>query len=97
MTHVPQSPDGLDCSNCPDGTYEEGRVTRAFERGETVVVVRKVPAHVCDTCGDSLVGQAELTHLHSIVESAEKLDADSLVCEYGEEEAPTGKNGHTVG
>lgn len=43
---------GAPCMNCPEGEYEAGTVTRTLEDGPTVLVVKEVPALVCDTCGD---------------------------------------------
>lgn len=91
MEHVPDIPDGLECMNCPEGTYEEGEVTKAFERDESVVVVRGIPAYVCEVCGDALLGRAEMERLHTILDRADKLEAESLVCQFGEEKTPTGE------
>ena len=96
MAHAPQSPEGLRCTNCPEGTYEESETTETIERNETVVVVREIPAHVCDTCGDVLLGRAEIGRLHSIVDSAEELGVDSIVCRYGEDEISIGASERSI-
>lgn len=42
----------MNCVVCKSGTTTLGTTTVTLERGATVVVVRHVPAHVCDNCGE---------------------------------------------
>jgi YgiT-type zinc finger domain-containing protein len=62
---------GHPCRQCPEGTYEKGTVTETLERGDTVVVVKDVPALVCDVCGNSLLAEEEVERLQRILEQAE--------------------------
>jgi len=62
---------GQSCRQCPEGTYEKGTITETLERGDTVVVVKDVPALVCDVCGTSLLAAEELERLQTILERAE--------------------------
>ena len=62
---------GQSCRQCPEGTYEKGAVTEILERDETVVVVKGVPAHVCDVCGNSLLAAEEVDRLQALLERAE--------------------------
>lgn len=62
---------GHPCRQCPEGTYEKGTITETLERGNTVVVVKDVPALVCDVCGDSLLAAEEVERLQNILERAE--------------------------
>lgn len=39
------------CPVCKNGTLREGTTTVTLERGETLVIFKKVPADVCDNCG----------------------------------------------
>lgn len=43
----------MNCPLCKTGVLKPGTRTNLFERGETVLVVRDVPALVCNQCGDS--------------------------------------------
>jgi YgiT-type zinc finger domain-containing protein len=61
---------GQPCRQCPEGTYEKGVVTETLERGDTVVVVKDVPALVCDVCGNSLLAAEEVKRLQHILEQA---------------------------
>jgi len=40
------------CSLCRNGTTKAGYVTVTVERGGTTVVLRDVPAAVCENCGE---------------------------------------------
>ena len=51
---------GHPCRQCPEGSYEKGTVTETLERDDTVVVVKDVPALVCDACRDSLLAAEEV-------------------------------------
>jgi YgiT-type zinc finger domain-containing protein len=62
---------GQSCRQCPEGTYEKGTVTETLERRDTVVVVKDVPALVCDVCGNSLLAAEEVERLQAILERAE--------------------------
>lgn len=62
---------GPPCRQCPEGTYEKGTVTETLERGDTVVVVKDVPALVCDVCGNALLAAEEVEHLQRILEQAQ--------------------------
>lgn len=62
---------GHPCRQCPEGTYEKGTITETLERGDTVVVVKDVPALVCDVCGNSLLAANEVERLQRILKQAE--------------------------
>ena len=62
---------GHSCRQCPEGSYEKGTVTETLERDDTVVVVKDVPALVCDVCRDSLPAAEEVERLQNILEQTE--------------------------
>ncbi len=66
--------DGTPCLNCPEGEYEAGTVTRILESeaggGPTVLVVKEVPALVCDTCGDAAFSEKVSERLEELVTEA---------------------------
>lgn len=41
----------MTCIPCKHGETAPGVVTKTFDRGTTLVVIRHVPAEVCQTCG----------------------------------------------
>lgn len=40
------------CSICKSGSLHAGHATVTLERGRSVIVIRGVPAMVCDQCGE---------------------------------------------
>ncbi|MEX2565924.1 MAG: type II toxin-antitoxin system MqsA family antitoxin [Cyclobacteriaceae bacterium] len=52
----------MECTLCKTGTTEKGHVTVTLEKGETIVLIKKVPAEVCTNCGHYYLS-AEMTQL----------------------------------
>lgn len=42
----------MNCVLCRHGETRPGFVTVTLQRGETTVVLKQVPAEVCDNCGE---------------------------------------------
>jgi YgiT-type zinc finger domain-containing protein len=42
----------MKCALCKNGETKPGRVTVSLNRGETVIVIKDVPADVCVNCGE---------------------------------------------
>ncbi len=51
----------MKCSICRTGETAVGKVTVTLQRGETTVVIKDVPAEVCDNCGEYFLSEA-ITH-----------------------------------
>lgn len=86
MEHSDPNLTGMDCEQCPEGTYERGTTTEMYDRDGTVFVVRNVPAWVCDTCGDSLVDHYQMRVIERTIEKVDDVNVDSFVWKYGEKE-----------
>ena len=44
--------DSMSCVICRNGKTHNGHVTVTVQRGETTVILKRVPADVCDNCGE---------------------------------------------
>ncbi len=42
----------MKCILCKQGETQPGEVTVTLEHGETIVVFKKVPADICENCGE---------------------------------------------
>lgn len=71
--------EGTSCFNCPEGEYRTGKTTRTLERGETVLVVKEVPALVCDKCGDAAFSEAVSERLETLINDASSTGVESEV------------------
>jgi YgiT-type zinc finger domain-containing protein len=49
---VPQEAQAVNCVVCRHGETKPGFTTFAVERNGAILVVRGVPARVCENCGD---------------------------------------------
>jgi YgiT-type zinc finger domain-containing protein len=45
----------MNCLICKEGLYEIGVVTVMLSRGEASVIIKGVPARVCDLCGEYIL------------------------------------------
>ena len=45
----------MKCAICRNGTTTDGYITTVLERDQTTVVFKKVPAQICDNCGEEYV------------------------------------------
>jgi len=42
----------MKCVICKSGETSPGEVTVTLQRGDTTVIIKQVPADVCDNCGE---------------------------------------------
>ena len=42
----------MKCTVCKNGEAKPGTATVTLQRGETTVILKEVPADVCDNCGE---------------------------------------------
>jgi YgiT-type zinc finger domain-containing protein len=47
----------MKCVICKNGETQPGKTTVTLERGGTTLVVKGVPARVCDNCGEAYVDE----------------------------------------
>lgn len=52
----------MECTLCKSGTTENGHVTVTLEKGNTIVLIKAVPADICTTCGHYYLSE-EMTKL----------------------------------
>lgn len=62
----------MKCSLCRTGETKPGKTTETYEIGGTVVVVRGVPAEVCQQCGETYTDEATTRQLERIVEESRR-------------------------
>lgn len=62
------------CALC-GGTRSPGRVTFSTDLGEGVVVVRRVPATVCEQCGEEWIDDATAAELERRAQDARQRGA----------------------
>ncbi|MDN5848606.1 MAG: type II toxin-antitoxin system MqsA family antitoxin [Nitrococcus sp.] len=72
----------MNCVICKTGSTASGRATVTLERGNTVVVVKGVPAQVCEDCGEYYLNEAVAARVYSQGEAAVARHAEVEVLRY---------------
>ena len=62
----------MKCVICKHGEVTSGTTTITLERGTTTLVIKGVPARVCQTCGEEYVDEATTTDLLAAAAAAER-------------------------
>jgi YgiT-type zinc finger domain-containing protein len=60
----------MTCPTCQTGETSPGTATKMLERGSTLVIVRHVPADVCDRCGAPLYEGLVVEQLLALLDEA---------------------------
>lgn len=60
----------MKCVICKHGTTQAGKATVTLERKETTLVIKGVPADVCDNCGEEYVDDKTTARLLNTAEEA---------------------------
>ncbi|MDA8409390.1 MAG: type II toxin-antitoxin system MqsA family antitoxin [Treponema sp.] len=48
----------MKCLICKEGLYQDGLTTVFLTRGESSIIIKGVPARVCDQCGEYILDSA---------------------------------------
>lgn len=59
----------MKCSICKKGETSPGTATVTLERGRLTLVVKAVPAEVCDNCGEKYIDEKATAELLAKLES----------------------------
>ena len=58
----------MKCALCRTGETKPGKTTETYEIGSAVVVLRGVPADVCQQCGEAYTSEATTRQIEKIVD-----------------------------
>ena len=72
----------MTCVICKHGETKLGTTRIAVERGTTVVVVRGVPAQVCDNCGEAYLSADAVDRLQQMLAVAAQGGVQVEIREY---------------
>ncbi len=68
----------MKCMICKHGETQEGYTTVTLEKNGATIIFQKVPALICDNCGEQYVQDKTTRHLlekaQEIIESGVKVD-----------------------
>jgi YgiT-type zinc finger domain-containing protein len=66
----------MSCVICRNGITHDGHVTVTVQRGDTTVILKRVPAEVCDNCGEYYLSSDVAAQVLERAESAVKSGAE---------------------
>lgn len=72
----------MKCQLCKNGTTERGSVTVTLERGSTVVLIKNVPADICENCGEYYLDEETTYNILDKAEIAAKNNAEVEILQY---------------
>ncbi|MEH2220335.1 MAG: type II toxin-antitoxin system MqsA family antitoxin [Nostoc sp.] len=70
------------CVICKHGETKPGLVTVTLERDECIIVLKKVPAEICDNCGEYYLSDAVTEQVLEKAESAINNGAELEILRY---------------
>ena len=70
------------CLICKQGEARPGRVTVPMQRGDCTVIIKDVPADVCENCGEYYVSESVTRELLRRVEAAAENGAEIEIVAY---------------
>jgi YgiT-type zinc finger domain-containing protein len=70
------------CVICKNGKTRPGRATVTLEREGTTLIVRGVPAEICENCGEEYVDESAATSLLRTAEEAARAGAHVDIREF---------------
>ena len=76
------SEDRMNCPICKSGNMASGYTSITFERANATVVVKSVPANVCDNCGEAFIAEEIARKVHDVVEAEFKKGVEVEVVHY---------------
>ena len=72
----------MKCVLCKHGETRPGKVTVSLQRGETTVIVKDVPAEVCENCGEYYLSESVTEQLLQKGEVAVRKGAEVEIYRY---------------
>jgi len=72
----------MTCLTCKHGDLKPGEVTVTLERGSSTIIVKRVPAKVCENCGDYCLDEATSAALLQRAEQAVTAGAEVEILRY---------------
>lgn len=72
----------MHCVICKNGDTQPGQTTVTLERGNTTLVIKGIPAQVCDNCGEAYLSEQVTAELLELAASAGQAGVQVEVRQY---------------
>ena len=72
----------MKCVICKQGKTVPGKVTVTLQRGETTVIIKEVPADVCENCGEYFLSEKVTQKLMERADEVVKKGAEVEILQF---------------
>lgn len=72
----------MTCLVCKTGFMDNGYVTVTLERDQSIIIIKNVPAEVCDNCGEYILSEEVSRQIMKQAEQAVKNHAEVEILQY---------------
>jgi YgiT-type zinc finger domain-containing protein len=72
----------MKCVICKQGQTHNGMTTVTLGRGQTTVVIKDVPAEICENCGEYYLSEEVTEKVQALAEQAVQHGAEIAVLRY---------------
>jgi YgiT-type zinc finger domain-containing protein len=72
----------MKCPICNFGEMKDGKAIVTLQREEAVIVIKNVPARVCENCGEYMLSEAVTARVMELAEQAIAHHAEIEVLQY---------------
>lgn len=72
----------MNCVICKNGFTSDGKVTVSLQRGASTIIIKNVPAEVCDNCGEYYLSDAVTESVLRIAEKAVENNPEVEILQY---------------
>lgn len=72
----------MKCVICKNGTTAEGSVTVTLQRNSSIIIIKNVPAEVCDNCGEYYLNDDVAGTVLRIAEKATENNPEVEILQY---------------
>ncbi len=72
----------MTCVICKHGEARPGTTTVTLQRGPCTIIIKQVPADVCENCGEYYLSEAVTREIHERAEAAIRNGAEVEILSY---------------
>jgi YgiT-type zinc finger domain-containing protein len=72
----------MNCVICKQGQTHSGKAVVTLERGKTTVVIKDVPAEICENCGEYYLNEETTAKVQELAEQAVRQGVEIEVLRY---------------
>jgi YgiT-type zinc finger domain-containing protein len=72
----------MTCVICKTGRTQPGVTTVTLQRGNSVIVIKEVPAQICEDCGEYYLAEPEAQKVYALAEGAAQRNAELEILHY---------------